>query len=109
MTHVQLEGRRRRALAGLPLQPALPMRYPNDLDHPVADHPSKAEHQLREGDAETFGQLLCGREPAVQVAALDLLVVRQRHVEVPDLTTEQIRAVFRYAAWLASQQSLCAS
>ena len=26
-----------------------------------------------------------------------------------DLTTEQIRAVFRYAAWLASQQSLRAS
>ena len=45
-------------------------------------------------------------------SVLDLLAAGRPEAEILtgyDLTTEQIRAVFRYAAWLASQQTLRAS
>jgi uncharacterized protein (DUF433 family) len=50
------------------------------------------------------------RVPAATV--LGLLAAGRSEAEILaeyDLTTEQLRAVFRYAAWLASQQSLRAS
>ena len=45
-------------------------------------------------------------------AVLGLLAAGRPEAEIMaeyDLTTEQIRAVLRYAAWLASQQTLRAS
>ena len=62
--------------------------------------------------ARAFGKpVIAGtRVPAATV--LGLLAAGRPEAEILaeyDLTTEQIRAVFRYAAWLASQQSLRAS
>jgi hypothetical protein len=59
------------------------MRYPSDLDDSAVDHPSKAAHQLREGDGETLGQLLYGRQTDIQVAAFGLLMSRilDEHLE----------------------------
>jgi uncharacterized protein (DUF433 family) len=62
--------------------------------------------------ARAFGKpVIAGtRVPAATV--LGLLAAGRPEAEILaeyDLTTEQLRAVFRYAAWLASQQSLRAS
>ncbi|HMG54196.1 MAG TPA: DUF433 domain-containing protein, partial [Kofleriaceae bacterium] len=62
--------------------------------------------------ARAFGKpVIAGtRMPAATV--LGLLAAGRPEAEIlaeHDLTAEQIRAVFRYAAWLASQQSLHAS
>jgi uncharacterized protein (DUF433 family) len=62
--------------------------------------------------ARAFGKpVIAGtRVPAATV--LGLLAAGRSEAEILaeyDLTSEQIRAVFRYAAWLASQQSLRAS
>ena len=62
--------------------------------------------------ARVFGKpVIAGtRVPAATV--LGLLAAGRSEAEILaeyDLTSEHIRAVFRYAAWLASQQSLRAS
>ena len=59
-----------------------------------------------------FGKPVIAGTRVPAAAVLGLLAAGRSEAEILaeyDLTTEQLRAVFRYAAWLASQQSLRAS
>ena len=51
--------------------------------NPMGTPGSEAAHQLCQRDAEALGELPSRREPDVEIAPLDLLVVRERDVEVP--------------------------
>ena len=62
--------------------------------------------------SRAFGKPVVAGTRVSAATVLDLLAAGRSEVEIQaeyDLTAEQIRAVFRYAAWLASQQSLRAS
>ena len=59
-----------------------------------------------------FGKPVIAGTRVSAATVLGLLAAGRPETEIMaeyDLRTEQIRAVFRYAAWLASQQSLRAS
>jgi uncharacterized protein (DUF433 family) len=62
--------------------------------------------------ARAFGKPVIAGTRVSAATVLGLLAAGRPEAEILaeyDLTAEQIRAVFRYAAWLASQQSLRAS
>ena len=62
--------------------------------------------------SRAFGKPVIAGTRVAAASVLDLLAAGRPEAEILtgyDLTTEQIRAVFRYAAWLASQQTLRAS
>lgn len=63
--------------------------------------------------ARAFGKPVIAGTRVPAAAVLELLAAGRPQVEILaeyDLTAEQLRAVFRYAAWLAAkQQSLRAS
>jgi uncharacterized protein (DUF433 family) len=62
--------------------------------------------------SRAFGKPVVAGTRVAAATVLGLLAGGRPEAEIMaeyDLTTEQIRAVFRYAAWLASQQSLRAS
>lgn len=62
--------------------------------------------------ARAFGKPVIAGTRVSAATVLGLLAAGRPEAEILaeyDLTTEQIRAVFRYAAWLASQQSVRAS
>lgn len=62
--------------------------------------------------ARAFGKPVTAGTRVPAATVLGLLAAGRSEAEILaeyDLTSEQIRAVLRYAAWLASQQSLRAS
>ena len=62
--------------------------------------------------SRAFGKPVVAGTRVSAATVLALLAAGRSEVEIQaeyDLTAEQIRAAFRYAAWLASQQSLRAS
>jgi len=62
--------------------------------------------------SRAFGKPVIAGTRVAAATVLDLLAAGRPEAEILteyDLTPDQIRAVFRYAAWLASQQTLRAS
>lgn len=62
--------------------------------------------------SRVFGKPVIAGTRVAAAVVLDLLAAGRSEAEICgeyDLTAEQIRAVFRYAAWLASHQTLRAS